>query len=103
MTAISSSKGVEYSSSVVGLGLVSSFGVPTHNRLWLGVLIGVAVVVVWALAAYGLRITLGRQSLAKTSYVADMFRQPPVDILETLAAAAAQQPKLIDPHEEDAA
>ena len=41
--------------------------------------------------------------LARTSYVSDMWKTPPVDILETVAAAAAEHPKLIDPHEEDAA
>ena len=66
---------------------------------------GVAVVIVnpalvVALAAYGLRITLGRQALIRLSYEPDMYRTPPVDILDTVAAAVAEEPKLIDPLEE---
>lgn len=56
-----------------------------------------------ALAGYGLRLTLGRQALARTSYVPDMRRQPPIDILDTVAAVAAEEARLIDPSEEDAA
>jgi len=75
------------------------------NRLsaWLGAGVVANLVIVLALAAYGLRITLGRQSFAPTSYLPDMKRKPPVDILETVAAAAAAEPALIDPSEEDAA
>ena len=62
-----------------------------------------ALAAVLALAAYGLRITLGRQALARTSYVPDMKRQPPIDILDAVAAGAAEQARLIDPSEEDAA
>lgn len=71
------------------------------TRLGVGVVAN--VVIVLALAAYGLRITLGRQSMARTSYVPDMMKDPPVDILEAIATAAAAEPKLIDPSEEDAA
>jgi hypothetical protein len=88
---------------LVGSALAASFAVPVRIPSWLGASVAAAVVVVLALAAYGLRITLGRQALAKASYVPDMYREPPVDILETVAAAAAIDPKLIDPHEEDAA
>lgn len=70
---------------------------------WLGAGITANVVLVVALAAYGLRITLGRQALARTSYVPDMKQDPPVDILEAVAAAAADSARLIDPSEEDAA
>jgi FtsH-binding integral membrane protein len=70
---------------------------------WLGAGVVANVVLVIALAAYGLRITLGRQALARTSYVPDMMRTPPVDILEAVAAATADSARLIDPSEEDAA
>jgi len=70
---------------------------------WIGIAVISNVAVVLALAAYGLRITLGRQSMARTSYVPDMMNDPPVDILEAIATAAAEEPKLIDPSEEDAA
>ena len=70
---------------------------------WLGAGVAANVALVIALAAYGLRITLGRQALARTSYVPDMNRVPPVDILEAVAAAAAESARLIDPSEEDAA
>lgn len=76
---------------------------PGGSILWLGLGMAANLVVVLALAAYGLRITLGRQALARTSYVPDMKHQPPIDILETVARAAAEQAKLIDPSEEDAA
>ena len=45
--------------------------------------------VCFGLSFYGLRITLGRQSLARTSYTPDMHREPPVDILESAAAHVA--------------
>lgn len=70
---------------------------------WVGAGIAANMVVVLALAAYGLRITLGRQALARTSYMPDMKQQPPIDILAVVAAAAAEEPRLIDPSEEDAA
>lgn len=74
-----------------------------HIARWFGAGIAANVVVVVALAAYGLRITLGRLALARTSYVPDMHREPPVDILAAVAVAAAEEPRLIDPSEEDAA
>ncbi len=63
--------------------------------------IAVAVVIgnnlaVAVLAVYGLRITLGRCSLAGTSYTPDVDRDPAVDILETVAASAAEPAKLIE-------
>ncbi len=55
---------------------------------------------VLALAGYGLRITLGRASLARTSYLPDMLKDPPVDILELAAEHAAEDPRLVDPTQE---
>jgi hypothetical protein len=55
---------------------------------------------VFILAIYGLRITLGRLSLARTSYRPDVDRDPPVDILELVAESAAEPAKLVDVREE---
>ncbi len=69
--------------------------------------LGLAVVVAnplvcLALSFYGLRITLGRQALAATFYVADLDREPPVDILETVAVHVAEKAKVIEILEEHA-
>jgi hypothetical protein len=53
-----------------------------------------------ALAVLGLKMTLGRMSLAATSYVPDLEQQPPVDVLAAAAARLAEPPDLIDPMEE---
>jgi len=71
----------------------------------LGSPLAVAVIVgnnlaVLVLAIYGLRITLGRCSLAPTSYTPDMDRDPPVDLLELVAESAAEPAKLIEVREE---
>jgi hypothetical protein len=69
--------------------------------------LGLAIVVAnplvcLALSFYGLRITLGRQSLAATSYVADLDREPPVDILESVAVHVAEKAKVTEILEEHA-
>jgi hypothetical protein len=66
---------------------------------------GIAVVLVnnlvtFALCAYGLKLTLGRQGIGMTSYVPDMFKDEPVDILDATAERVAAPPKLIDLLEE---
>jgi hypothetical protein len=68
---------------------------------WLGsaIVVGNCAVVV-ALSYYGLRITLGRQAFGTTSYVCDMDREPPVDILEVVAERAREPAKLIDVQKE---
>ncbi len=48
------------------------------------------------LSFYGLRISLGRQGLGGTSYVPDMSRTPPVDILEVVGGWTHEDAKLID-------
>ena len=64
---------------------------------WLGFAIVVGnCTVALALSHYGLRITLGRQGFGSTSYVADMDREPPVDILDVVAEHAHEVPKMID-------
>jgi hypothetical protein len=53
-------------------------------------------IVAFFLSALGLKMTLGRQSLARTSYVPDLFQQPPVDIVALTAAGMAEPPDFID-------
>jgi hypothetical protein len=68
---------------------------------WLGVAIVIANnAVALALSYYGLRITLGRQGLVATSYVADMDREPPVDILDVVAGHAAEPARMVDVRQE---
>jgi hypothetical protein len=68
---------------------------------WLGLAIVVGNnAVALALSYYGLRITLGRQGLGSTSYVSDMDREPPVDILDVVAEHAAEPAKIIDVQKE---
>jgi hypothetical protein len=52
------------------------------------------------LAAYGVKMTLGRQSLARTSYVPDLRRDPPVDVLAVNAARMTEPPDVVDILEE---
>jgi hypothetical protein len=64
---------------------------------WLGFAIVIGNnAVAFALSYYGLRITLGRQGFGSTSYVSEMDREPPVDILEVVAEHAHEPAKLID-------
>jgi hypothetical protein len=88
---------------LVGFELVTVFGLDTPLRLgsWLAlaVILGNCALVL-ALSAFGLRITLGRQSLAGTSYKSDMDFDPPMNILECVAEFADDPPKLIDVREE---
>ncbi len=80
--------------------VVSSGGPPrVATALGLAVIVGNGSIVL-ALSAYGLRITLGRQSLARTSYVPDMDFDPPMNILDCVAEFADVPPKLIDVREE---
>lgn len=73
----------------------------TADGLRIASVVGVAVVVgnplvVFLLSFYGLRITLGRQALGRTSYVPDMKRTPPVDILEVVGGWTHEDAKLVD-------
>ena len=68
---------------------------------WLGLaIIGGNCAVALALSYYGLRITLGRQGVGSTSYVSDMDREPPLDILDVVAEHAHEAPKMIDVQKE---
>jgi FtsH-binding integral membrane protein len=89
--------------ALVGIELVSVFGLDAPLKIgsWLSlaVIFGNCAVVL-ALSAYGLRITLGRQSLAGTSYQPDMDFDPPINILECVSDFAEDPAKLIDVREE---
>ena len=63
--------------------------------LALAIVVGNSVVAL-ALSYYGLRISLGRQGVGSTSYVPDMDRNPPIDILDVVAEYAHEEPKMID-------
>jgi len=73
-------------------------GVGGHGLIsWLGLaIVGGNSAVALALSYYGLRITLGRQGVGSTSYVPDMDREPPIDILDVVAEYVHEQPKMID-------
>ena len=66
-----------------------------------GPLAGVAIVVgntvvAAALSVYGLKMTLGRQSLARTSYQPDLLQVPPIDVLEAAARHLGEPADIID-------
>ena len=70
---------------------------------WLGAAVVLGnLAVVAGLAHYGLRLTLGSQSLARTSYLPDMWREPPVDILDEVATVILEPPRSVNPLEESA-
>lgn len=74
---------------------------PLSPRSWLALAVVLGnPLVCFGLSFYGLRITLGRQALARTSYTPDMHREPPVDILESAAVHVAQRAAVIDVLEE---
>ena len=94
--------------SLVLIGMVAieilalwSGGVGRGLFSWLALAIVVGnTVVALALSYYGLRITLGRQGIGSTSYVPDMDREPPVDILDVVAENTREAPKMIDVQKE---
>ena len=75
-----------------GPPVVSSF-------LGLAVIVGNCAVV-FGLSFFGLKITLGRQGMGRTSYLPDMDWEPPIDILACVADYSGDPPKLIDVREE---
>lgn len=55
------------------------------------------VLLTFLLSYYGLKITLGRQSFGKTSYVPDFFnKENPIDIVEEVREYIQEKPKRID-------
>lgn len=74
---------------------------PLSLRSWLALAVVLGnPLICFGLSFYGLRITLGRQALARASYTPDMHREPPVDILESAAAHVAQRAAVVDVLEE---
>lgn len=69
------------------------------SPLGLAVVVGNPVVCL-ALSFYGLRISLGRQAVARASYVPDMLKTPSVDVLESAAAHVAERARVIEVMEE---
>jgi len=71
-------------------------------KLYDGVLLGLSVyfinnIIVLMLSYYGLKITLGRQSFAKTSYTPDFFnKEKPYDILDEVRGYIKEKPKRVD-------
>jgi hypothetical protein len=53
-------------------------------------------VIAMALGIWGFKITLGRQALGRTSYVADARKTPPVDILNETAEYLSKHAKRLD-------
>ena len=53
-------------------------------------------VIAFILGALGLKISMGRQSLAKTSYIPDLFKKDHTDILVTAGKLRKEAPKYID-------
>lgn len=53
-------------------------------------------IVTFLLCKYGLKISLGRQSLEKTSYTSELSGQQPVDILVTAGELKKEPPKYLD-------
>ncbi len=53
-------------------------------------------IVAFALSALGLKMSLGRQTLSRTSYTPDLQQSPPVDVLAANAVALGEPPDLID-------
>ena len=85
----------------IEIGGILASEAPLRLGSWLGMAVVVLnCVVVFLLSAFGLRITLGRQSFGRTSYVPDMDFDPPMNILDCVADFAGEPPKLIDVREE---
>ncbi len=53
-------------------------------------------IIVFFLGLYGFKITLGRQSMEKTSYTPDLHKNKPIDILVTAGINRKEEPKYLD-------
>jgi uncharacterized membrane protein len=72
-------------------------GLEGERSLILGILILLGnTIITILLNAYGLKITLGRQSLAKTSYHPDLSGKEPVDILVAAGIHRKEGAKFLD-------
>jgi hypothetical protein len=92
---------VKMAASVALVGLVAVELVVLARGVGAELVLGVMVVgfnplAALLLGAYGLKMTLGRQSLAATSYRPDLLMEPPIDVLAATAARLAEPADLID-------
>ena len=82
---------------VVELILLSGGGLNGALFSLLGILIIFGNnIVTFLLCKYGLKITLGRQSIGRTSYEPDLFKKEPVDILVMAGKLKKEEPKYMD-------
>lgn len=82
---------------ILELTIIKSHGLgdPLVSLIGLLVIIGNNLVV-FSLSAYGLKITLGRQSIARTSYQPDLFKKEPLDILVLAGENKKEEAKYYD-------
>jgi hypothetical protein len=80
---------------IVAAAHLGGRAVAIGSPLGLAVVAGNPVVCL-ALSFYGLRISLGRQAVARASYVPDMLKTPPADVLESAAAHVAERARVIE-------
>jgi hypothetical protein len=82
---------------VIELVLITSGGLNAEIFKLLGILLIFGNnIVSFLLCKYGLKITMGRQSLEKTSYEPDMLKKEPVDILVINGELKKEEPKYLD-------
>ncbi len=84
---------------VLGIELLLLHLTELESGLWSltgGLIVIVNNIILFLLGKYGLKITLGRQSLGRASYVPDLMKPEPIDILVTAAAQRKEEPKYID-------
>lgn len=82
---------------VVELVLIGSGGLEAELFSLTGILLIFGNnIVTFLLCKFGLKITLGRQSLEKTSYEPDLFRAEPVDILKTAGELKNEPARYLD-------
>jgi len=86
---------------IIELAVLSESGLQSGLFSALGILIIFGNnIISFLLCANGLKITLGRQSLEKTSYEADLFKNDPIDILVAAGELKKEEPKYLDPLKE---
>lgn len=82
---------------IIELILLSRNGLQNNLFSALGILIIFGNnIISFLLCVYGLKITLGRQSLGKASYQPDLLKKEPVDILVTAGVLKKEEPKYLD-------
>ncbi len=74
---------------------VGGFGGALFSLLGILIIFGNNIVS-FLLCKYGLKITMGRQSLHRTSYEPDLFKKEPVDILVMAGQLKKEEPKYMD-------